>query len=255
MPDQMAGHDAKHADETLDVLACGGIEVYQKKKGYRYSLDAYLLAAFVEEAPGTRVLEIGSGSGVVAMMLASVKKLVVTGVEIQEDLAEMSVRSVVRQGLQDRVTIVCSDIRDYRGPKVDALVANPPFRPLGSGRVNPDSQKAIARHEIKLDLDALLAKSYELLKHRGRMYLVYPTWRLADALGAMRKSRIEPKRVRFVHSHASSHSEICLLCGMKGGGKGIAVDPPVTVYNADGSYHPDVERAMRELRLDKKALT
>jgi hypothetical protein len=98
-------------DETLDVLACGGLGVFQKREGYRYSLDAYLLAAFVDEGPGTRVLEIGSGSGVVAMMLASLKGLLVMGVEIQRELAEMSMRSVGRAGLEGKVGVVCADIR------------------------------------------------------------------------------------------------------------------------------------------------
>ncbi len=251
----MNGTNLPGPDETLDVLACGGLDVIQKKRGYRYSLDAYLLAAFVDEAPGTRVLEIGSGSGVVAMMLARVKDLRVTGVEIQEELAGMSLRSIARQGLQDLVDIVCADIRDYRGPKVEAVVANPPFRPLGSGRINPDRQKAIARHEITLDLGMVLERSQELLEPRGRLYLVYPTWRLADAVSAMRENRMEPKRLRFVHTKAGSCSEICLVCGVKGGGRGVVVEAPLAVYSDDGSYHPAMERAMKELSLEKKALT
>lgn len=242
-------------DETLDVLACGSIGVFQKKRGYRYSLDAYLLAAFVEEEPGTRVLEVGSGSGVVSMMLASLKGLLVTGVEIQEELAEMSRRSVARQGLAGSVEIVCADIRNYTGHKVDAVVANPPFRPPQAGRVNPDRQKAIARHEITLDLEALLKKARDLLRHRGRLYVVYPSWRLADLISAMRAVRIEPKRLKCVHTTWNAASEICLVCGTKGGGRGLEIESPLMVYNDDGSYHDDMKRVLRDLRFEKKALT
>lgn len=242
-------------DETLDVLACGGLGVFQKREGYRYSLDAYLLAAFVDEGPGTRVLEIGSGSGVVAMMLASLKGLLVMGVEIQRELAEMSMRSVGRAGLEGKVGVVCADIRDYRGPKVDVVVTNPPYRPKGKGRVNPNRQKALARHEISLDLGTLMSCSRRLLRHRGRFYIVYPSWRIADLFCAMRTEGIEPKRLRCVHTWAHSTAEICLVCGTRGGGTGLVLEAPLMVYNEDGSCHEGMERVLRELRFDKKALT
>ena len=156
----MKGKCEPNKDETLDLLSCCNLSILQKKKGYRYSLDSYLLGAFVDEAPGTEVIEIGSGSGVVSILLSAVKGLHVTGIEIQEDLAEMSKRSIEHSGLSDKVRITCCDIKDYSGPKVDAVVTNPPYRPLSTGRINPDRSKAIARHEISLDLDLLLKKTY-----------------------------------------------------------------------------------------------
>lgn len=251
----MKEHYGPGTDETLDGLSCGGLSVLQKRKGYRYSLDAYLLGAFVDEAPGTEAVEVGSGSGIVSMLLAAVKGLVMTGVEIQWDLAEMSMRSVARAGLQDRVTIVCSDIRSYRRPRVDAVVTNPPYRPVRTGRVNPDNQRAVARHEISLDLDTLIQRSRALLKPSGRFYIVYPSWRLPDLFCAMRTHCMEPKRLRCVYTSPDRTSEICLVCARRGGGRELVVEPPLFVFNDDGSYHSAMAAVFQGLSFTKKALT
>jgi len=238
-------------DETLDSLACGGLQVLQKKQGYRYSLDAYLLASFVDETPGTEMIDIGSGSGVISILLAAVKGLRMTGVEIQEDMAEMSTRSVMLASLQDRVMIVCADIRAYRGPRFDAVVTNPPYRPVSSGRVNHDQGRAVAWHEISLDLDTLLECSYDLLNPGGRFYLVYPAWRLPDLIASMRSNRIEPKKVMFVHSTPSSSAEISLVCGLKGGGKELHVLRPFFIFARQGVYTSEMERIFSALMLPK----
>jgi tRNA1Val (adenine37-N6)-methyltransferase len=242
-------------DETLDSLSCGNLSILQKKKGYRYSLDAYLLGAFVEETPGTAGIEIGSGSGVVSILLAAMKGLIMAGVEIQQDLAEMSMRSVEKAGLQDRVTITCCDIRDFTRPKADVIVVNPPYRPLKAGRINPVSQKAIARHEISLDLDTLLKRSHDLLNPSGRFYIVYPSWRLPDLFASMRARMIEPKRMRCVYTAVNRPSEICLVCGIHGGGKELSLESPLIIFNEDGSYHRTMEAVFQGLSFTKKALT
>ncbi len=242
-------------DETLDSLSCGSLFILQKKKGYRYSIDSYLLGAFVDEAPGTEVLEIGSGSGVVCLLLSSMKDLHVTGIEIQEDLAEMSRRSIEHSGLSDKVRISCCDIRDYSGPRFDAIVTNPPYRPLKTGRINPDSSKAIARHEISLDLDVLLKRSYELLRPQGRLYIVYPAWRIPDLLYTMRLRKIEPKRMRCVYTSSTRAAEICLVCAVRDGGREFAIESPLVIYNEDRTYHRDMEGVFKDLSLPKKPLT
>ncbi|VFU18670.1 tRNA1(Val) (Adenine(37)-N6)-methyltransferase (modular protein) [anaerobic digester metagenome] len=238
-------------DETLDSLACSGLYVLQKKQGYRYSLDAYLLAAFVDEATDCEVVDVGSGSGVLSILLAAVKGLRVTGVEIQDDMAEMSKRSIELAGLQSRVKIVHADIREYRGQQFDAVVTNPPYRPVSTGRISRDQGRAMARHEISLDLETLLKCSYELLKPGGRFYLVYPAWRLPDLISAMRAGRIEPKRVMFVHSTPSSSAEIVLVSGLKDGGKELNVCRPFFVFARKGVYTKEMERVFTALELPK----
>lgn len=238
-------------DETLDPLACSGLYVLQKKQGYRYSLDAYLLAAFVDESPGCEMIDIGSGSGVLSILLAAVRGHRVTGVEIQDGMVEMSQRSVGLAGLQDRVRIVHADIREYREEQFDAVVTNPPYRPVSAGRISRDQGRAMARHEISLDLEALLKCSYELLKPGGRFYLVYPAWRLPDLISAMRAARIEPKRAMFVHSTPSSSAEIVLMSGLKDGGKELNVCRPFFVFARQGVYTKEMESVFRALKLPK----
>jgi tRNA1Val (adenine37-N6)-methyltransferase len=251
----MKGDIQPKEDETVDYLTCGNLSIFQKKKGYRYSLDSYLLAAFVEEEPGTKILDIGSGSGVISILLSSIKGLYATGVEIQEELAEMSMRSVKMAGLSDKVHIKCCDIKNYPGPKVDAILANPPFRPLDTGRINPRSEKAIARHELSLNLDTLLGKAYELLKPGGRFYIVYPPWRMPDLIFSLRAHCLEPKRMRFVHTSISSNSEICLVNAIKDGGKECIIERPLLVYSKGKTYHEEMESVFQHLSFEKKPLT
>jgi len=238
-------------DETLDTLSCLHLSILQKRTGYRYSLDAYLLAAFVDENPAAEVVDIGSGSGILSILLAAVKGLHVTGVEVQEDLADMSARSVMRSGLQDKVRIICGDVRTFKGGKFDAVVTNPPYRPLATGRLNPERNRAIARHELLLDLDGLLKSSYELLAASGRFYIVYPAWRFVDLVVAMRRHRIEPKRCMFVHSTSHSNAELCLLSGLRDGGKELIIERPLTIYSDEGSYTSEMNAVFTALELPK----
>jgi tRNA1Val (adenine37-N6)-methyltransferase len=224
-------HKFLQPGETLEVLSCGDLSIIQKKNGYRFSVDAYLLAAFVEEKPGMRILDIGSGSGVISMLLAAIKGLCVTGVEVQEDMAEMSQRSVRLAGLDDRVRIVCRDIKDYDDQLFDAIVTNPPYRPVATGRINPEKNKAVSRHEILLDLDTLMKRSWELLGPSGRFYIVYPAWRLPDLIVSMRSCNIEPKRMIALYSDMNSGPEICLVSGSKDGGRELRIERPFVIYS------------------------
>lgn len=233
--------------ETCETLGCGDFSIIQPQNGYRFSIDAYLLATFVDEKPGAHCLEIGSGSGVIAIMLAGMKGIKVTGVEVQPNLAAMSRRSVALNGLETEVEIITSDIKAYRAAPVSAVIANPPYRPLATGRLNPDNAKAVARHEIMLDLDTLLACTYTHLRRLGRFYCIYPTWRLADLFSAMRAHRLEPKRLRMVHSFPDSPAELCLVMGLKNGGCELRVEAPFTIYASEGIYSESMARVFTSL--------
>jgi tRNA1Val (adenine37-N6)-methyltransferase len=237
------------SDETLDKLKCGDLYVFQKEKGYRFSLDAYLLAAFVHELPETKVLEIGTGSGVIAIMLAAIKKLKVTGIEVQGEMAEMAKRSVKMNRLQKTIEIIDADIKTLEGLHgFDAVVTNPPYRPIATGRVNPNPNKAIARHEILLDLDTLLKHAYSSLNPGGRLYIIYPAWRLSDLISAMRLHKIEPKRIVPVYSRESEEAVLCLVSGIKDGGKDITFDPPFIIYSGK-KYSGQAELVFDNLRI------
>lgn len=236
--------------ETLEGLACGDLVVIQKRTGYRFSLDAYLLAAFVEEEPGTHILEIGSGSGVVSIMLAGIKQLRLTGIEVQAEVAEMSRRAVHANGLGASIEIVTGDVREYAGQKVGAVIANPPYRPVRTGRVNPDREKAVARHELLLDLEGLLAGAARNLAKGGRFYCIYPAWRLADLMSAMRTAGIEPKRLVMVHPAPHHPAELCLLMGVRKGGKELRIEAPFFVRTAQRNYSTAMIRVFETLGME-----
>ncbi len=245
------GPDRPAEDETLDSLSCGDLWVLQKKDAYRFSLDAYLLAAFVDEKPGTSVLEIGSGCGVISIILAGRRDLHMTGIEVQDAMAAMSRRSVRLNGLDGRVKIISQDVKTFTGGPFDAIVSNPPYRPLASGRVNPDSARAVARHEIMLELKDLLIKAAGLLVSGGRLYMIYPAWRLADLLSAMRAVALEPKIMRMVHSGIDSGAELVLVCATKNGGRELKVTPPLFIYQSENVYSTAMNRVFAELEMAK----
>ncbi|MCD6570097.1 MAG: methyltransferase [Deltaproteobacteria bacterium] len=240
-----------NSNETLDGLACGDLYVLQKRKGYRFSIDAYLLAAFVDEPPGTRTLEIGSGSGIIAILLAGIKGLKITGVEVQREMVNMSRRSVMLNGLENQIEIIEADIKGFEGKGFDIVVTNPPYRPPLTGRLNPDINKAIARHEILLDLGVLLEHSYAALNPGGRFYTIYPVWRMVDLFYSMRAYRIEPKRVVAVYSRRSEEAQLCLVSGIKDGGKDISFDPPFFVYAGANNYTKEMEDVFNNLCISK----
>jgi tRNA1Val (adenine37-N6)-methyltransferase len=227
------------SNETLDDLRPAGLKVIQAKCGYRFSLDPVLLCAFARVEGGETVADLGTGSGVAPLLLAArtrAKKIV--GVEIQPGLADRARRSVLLNCLQDRIDILEGDLRRLQGslePQTfEVVVANPPFRPPGTGRQAPVSERAAARHELAGGLtDFLRAASY-LLKNGGRLYIVFLAERLAELLVGMRELRLEPKRLRCVHSRAGERGSLVLVEGRKGGRSGLAIEPPLYVYDGEG---------------------
>jgi tRNA1Val (adenine37-N6)-methyltransferase len=236
-------------DEAVGKLTAGGLSLIQKKKGYRYSIDSYLLAAFVDEPEGASALEIGSGSGVISILLAGVKRLCMTGVEIQTSLAEMSGRSLKINGLEKKVEIIRGDIKDYSGGSFDAVVANPPYRPVGSGRINPHDEKAMARHELSLTLEQMLSCTNRMIDDGGRFYAIYPVWRMPDMICTMRKNSIEPKKIIMIHSHPGSRASLFLVKGIKGAGKELFIEPPLFVYETRNEYTERMKEIFRTLTI------
>lgn len=228
-------------DETLDTLLEGRLGILQRKGGYRFSLDALLLADFVKLSAGQKIVDLGAGNGVVALLLASLYPAVhVTGLEIQEGMVERALRSVELNSLQRRVQIVSGDVcsieRIFPPQSFDAALSNPPYRRAKSGRINPDPERRIARHEVKGSLkDFLHAGSY-LLRRGGSMVMVYPATRAVDLLQAMRGEGLEPKRLRMVHSFEAKEATLILAEGFKGGRSELKIMPPLVVYAKDRKY-------------------
>jgi tRNA1Val (adenine37-N6)-methyltransferase len=198
------------------------------------------------------VLDLGAGSGVIALILAtrdiSVKAV---GIEIQEELVDMARRSVTMNRLADRVEIIHDDVKKIKilceENAFDIVVSNPPYRKLRSGRINPDGQKALARHEIRGALGDFLAAAQYALKKSGRIFLIYPASRLVHLLALMRDARLEPKRLRIIHSKNHTNGELVLVEGAKGGREEMHILPPLYVYDEKGAYTSEITSIFDDL--------
>jgi len=225
-------------NETLDELRLGGMKILQRKDGYRFSLDPILLCAFAKIKPGDRVLDLGTGSGIIPLILGRVTQAArVIGVEIQPEMADRARRSVLLNELQDRVEIVCGDLRGENPLQgfspFSVVVSNPPYRRPGTGRHAPDNERALARHELAGGIDDFVRVASERLEEGGRFFMVHLAERLVDLVAVMRLLRLEPKRLRFVHSRAGEAARLLLVEGRKGGRPGLEVEAPLYVYEGD----------------------
>jgi tRNA1Val (adenine37-N6)-methyltransferase len=240
------------SDETIDEILGGRLRIFQRKTGYRFSLDSLLLAHFTKLREGEDLIDLGTGSGIVALILAGRHRCGrVLGIEIQEQLVITARRSAAISGLDRRVEVRQGDIRHpetFSAPRsFDAAVFNPPYRRLRSGRMNPDPEKAVARHEIMGRAADFLAAASHALREGGRMYTIYPATRMVEMLFRMRLCRIEPKRLRIVHSHPDEAGQFTLFEGVKGGGEELSVLPALHIYEGGKGYSAEMEAIFREL--------
>ena len=236
------------SNETLDALFDGRLTLLQSRSGYRFSLDALLLAYFVTVKAGERVIDLGTGNGVLALVLAHLHPTAaLTGIELQSAMAARAGRNVELNGLQSRIKILHADVRHISdrmsSASFDAVVCNPPYRKPSSGRTSPNAERRAARHETYGELEDFLRAAAHLLRPKGRMALCYPAVRLIDLIAAMHQLRIEPKRLRLVHSFLHSGASLVLVEGVKGGRVGLAVAPPLIIYR-DGNRYGDEVAAM-----------
>lgn len=226
---------------SRDRFFNGKIVLNQPKSGYRFSIDAVILSHLVCPARGETVLDLGAGCGVIPVMLAfRHPDIRLIGVEIQPSLAELARQNAAHNRMGDRIRILDKDmatltLADIGGP-ADLVVTNPPYRKLASGRISADNQRAVARHELKIDLDALLLTARRMLHKSGRFAIIYPSSRTVDLMAAMRSAGLEPKALTMIHSKAGAQARLVAIEGVKGGGSGMDVRAPLYVYNDDGTY-------------------
>lgn len=234
-----------------ESLFRGRLKILQKESGYRFSMDALILAHQIPLKDMDVGVDLGTGCGIIPLILAhrsSTARLY--GIEVQKDLAELASRNVRLNHMEDRITIVCGDMKDFRSwlepGVVDVVFSNPPYRKVLSGRINPDPERAVARHEIKGTLADVVYVAEKLLRPSGRLLVIYPAERIADLLARMRAFRLEPKRLRLVHSRQNSDAELVLAEGLKQGNPGVKVVPPLIVHKEDGGYTDEVKEMIRE---------
>jgi len=232
---------------TEDAFFDGRLTVRQPKDGYRYSIDAILLADFIRCKDGQTVLELGTGCGIIPLILAfRYAGLNVFGVEIQDPLARIAAANVRENHFEERVHILHQDLKSLKLQQVPDLVhhvvCNPPYRRINSGRINPHKEKAAARHEIFARLADFVAAASRMLQLSGSLTSLYPAQRLVDMIDQMRCANLEPKRIRMVHSKVGDAARLVLITGVKGGRPGLAVEPPLVIYQDDGDYTREVAR-------------
>jgi tRNA1Val (adenine37-N6)-methyltransferase len=221
----------------------GAVRVKQYLDGYRFSIDSVLLAWWPRFSPDGAIADIGTGCGVVPIILAAARDASnVTAFELQPGLASLADENVRENGLSDRITVVEGDVRaladEYRGT-FDLAVCNPPFRELTSGRLSAGDQKAVARHELELTLAELADASRKLLKRDGRLCLIYPTRRTAELFTILPAAGLDPAGVRFVHPRAGEPANLVLVEARSGGAAELVVEPPLYVYDGK-EYTPEV---------------
>ncbi len=235
---------------TADAFFNGQLTVWQSKTGYRYSLDAVILAWFARKCTGERVLDLGTGCGIIPLIMAHREPSArFWGIDIQPELSAIAALNVATNGLGSVISVRCRDLktvrpRDLEGP-FDRVVSNPPFRKSASGRINPDGQRAIARHEIAATIDDIAAGAKRLLKPGGKLFTLYPAERLVDVLTALRREEIEPKRLRMIQTRGGQDAKLFVVEGVRGGRPGLAVAPPLSIYAADGRYTTEMDRIFR----------
>jgi len=220
------------ADETLDTFFDGKLQVIQKKKGYRFSIDAVLLSQFVKIRKDERVIDLGTGCGILPLLLSQTTKArSFVGVEIQAELAECAKKNVLLNHLEDRMSILQQDLRELGRPlppgSFDVVLSNPPYRKYRSGRINPSVEKAIARHEMRGTFEDLTSVASYLLPVKGRCYVIFPATRTVDLLVALRSRKLEPKRLQFVHPRIGEDAKFILVESVKTSGVELKVTAPL----------------------------
>jgi len=230
---------------TTDAFFDGRLHIKQAASGYRFSLDAVLLAWHVRPRADERVLDLGTGCGIIPLILAYRNPGITTfGIEIQQDLAELAISNVSANRMRNRITVLRQDMRDLKpdmiGGPVDLVVCNPPYRKPDSGRLNPNSQRAIARHELKAGLADVLQTVRRMLRTAGRLVTVYTAERIVELFCQMRAAGVEPKYMRLIHSRLDTEAKLILVDGVKGARSGTRLGAPLIIYDSDGEYSKEV---------------
>jgi tRNA1Val (adenine37-N6)-methyltransferase len=208
----------------------GRLHLIQSAGGYRFSMDSILLSRFVTTRRGDWVVDLGAGCGIIGLMLLLARPIGrVVCLEIQAALADQALRNAALNGFKEKMSVILGDIRHPPLPAsiADVVVCNPPYRPAQSGRINPDPERAIARHEILVSLHDILSAAVRLMKPRGRIAMVYPAVRLADLAVRLRSFGLEPKRMRILYPGLEEDAKLVFVEAIRGAGGGLKILPPL----------------------------
>lgn len=232
-------------NERIDDLHRKGYQIIQDPGRFCFGMDAVLLSGFARVKKGENVLDLGTGTGIIPILLeAKTQGMHFTGLEIQPESADMAARSVQLNQLEEKISIVTGDIKDassiFGASSFDVITTNPPYMIGEHGLKNPEDAKAIARHEVLCTLDDILQQSVRILKQGGRFYMVHRPFRLAEIFSKMVQYGIEPKRMKLVYPYIDKEPNMVLIEGMRGGRSRITVEKPLIVYQSEGVYTDEI---------------
>jgi len=232
-------------NEKIEDLQCKGLRIIQNKKWFCFGMDAVLLANYCELKKGSKVVDLGTGTGIIPLILYAKKDIsLAIGVEIQPEVAEMADRSIRLNNLDDKIKILNIDLKEITNHlepySFDAVVSNPPYKLYNSGIKNPSDQKAISRHEVMCTLEDVIKNASKLLKQYGKFYMIHRPDRLVDIMYLLREYKLEPKRIRFIHPHVNDKPNMVIIQASKNGNKELKFDPPLYVYNENGEFSKEV---------------
>jgi len=232
-------------NERLDDLQRNGYRIIQDPGRFCFGMDAVLLTGFAHAGEGDRLLDLGTGTGIIPILMeAKYHCAHLTGLEIQPDSADMASRSVALNGLSDRIDIVTGDIREadhfFPSASFDCITCNPPYMIGKHGIANPDAPKAIARHELLCTFEDVAGQTAKLLKPGGHFFLVHRPFRLAEIMTVLVHYRLEPKRMQLVYPYVDKEPNMVLLEAVRGGRSRMKVEKPLIVFREPGVYMPEI---------------
>ena len=237
-------------NERIDDLQYKDLKIIQETDGFCFGIDSILISDFAKNIKkNSKVADLGTGTGIIGLLLCKKTNLAeMTGIEIQEDVANMAERSIKLNNLEEKFRIINSNINEIFSKKLleknvfDVVVMNPPYKEVGTGEINENEKKLISRHEIKANVSDFIKTGSGLLKDKGELYIVHKPERMPDIIQKLRENKIEPKELRVVYSNKNSEASLILIKAVKGGKKFLKIDRPLYIYNESGKYSDEIKQ-------------
>lgn len=233
-------------NERIDDLEYKNLKIIQNKKGFCFGIDSILLSDYVKNIKkGSKVIDIGTGTGIISILLCEKSKLSkIYGIEIQDDVAEMAKRNIELNGLSNKFEIINANIKnifEYLKPNdFDVVVTNPPYKKCNTGLTSSEKKQLISRHEVECTLEDIIYNSSKLLKSLGEFYMVHRAERIVDIMCLLRKYKLEPKNIRFVHSKIDEKPTLILVKAVKNAKEFLKIDKPLVIYKDTGVYTDEI---------------